>query len=371
MVVGDRGPEAGSAFASRPMLVFWETTRACLLACSHCRATAQRHPLPGELDTKEGLRLLEQICALGQPAPVVIFTGGDLLLRPDIYDLITRAHQLGLHVAAAPAVTPLLNRTALERLQAAGVAAISLSLDAPLAVHDQIRGVPGTFERTLEAARLAQEIGLRVQINTVVMAQTVQTLADVAALLLRERIPIWEVFFLIATGRAGKNDMLSAQDSEDVCQFLLDASRYDLVVRTVEAPFVRRILTERRQGTQGGALHRHLSSRLEQLSGLAPHDVRIGTKGTLDGDGILFVAHDGTVSPGGFLPVPLGNVRRDQLSDIYRHHPLLEAIRHRCFQDPCGTCVHRFICGGSRARAYSMTGDPLAADPACPLASPA
>lgn len=363
-------PQADSPFASQPMLVFWETTRACLLACSHCRATAQRHPLPGELDTAQGVALLEQIRAFGQPAPVLVFTGGDLLLRPDIYDLIGHAHQLGLRVAAAPAVTPLLNRFALERLQACGVRAISLSLDAPLAVHDQIRGVPGTFDRTIKAARLAQDLGFVVQINTVVMAETVQTLADVAALLLLERIPIWEVFFLIATGRAGKDAMLTAADSRDVCHFLLDASRYDLVVRTVEAPFIRRILVERQEGAQGGALHRHLSSRLSQLSGPPAHDVRIGTRGTLDGDGVLFVAHDGTVSPGGFLPISLGNVRHEHLVHIYRHHPLLEAIRHRRLQDPCGSCVHRFICGGSRARAYSMTGDALAADPSCSLVAP-
>ncbi|MHB1842478.1 MAG: TIGR04053 family radical SAM/SPASM domain-containing protein [Sulfobacillus sp.] len=365
----DRERETSSPFATRPMLVFWETTRACLLACSHCRATAQRHPLPGELDTQEGLQLLEQICAFGKPAPVVVFTGGDLLCRPDIYELLGRAQQLGLHIAAAPAVTPLLNRSALVRMQAAGVEAISLSLDALAGIHDSIRGVPGTFDRTIEAARLAQELGLRVQINTVVMAQTVHTLADVAAVLLQAQIPIWEVFFLIATGRAGRDDMLSAQDSEDVCRFLLDASCYDLVVRTVEAPFVRRILVERQPGTQGGPLHRQLGRRLEQLSGPPVHDVRIASKGTLDGDGIVFVAYDGTVSPGGFLPIPLGNVRQDQLSDIYRQHPLLDAIRHRQLLDPCGSCAHRFSCGGSRARAYSMTGNALAADPICTLAA--
>ncbi len=363
-------PNGGSAFSNRPMLVFWETTRACLLACSHCRATAQRQPLPGELDTAEGLALLEQIAAFGQPTPVVVFTGGDLLLRRDIFRLIERARELGLRVAAAPAVTPRLDRLALSRLKAAGAQAISLSLDALRPVHDQIRGVPGTFDRTVKAALIAQDLGLSVQINTVVMAQTVPTLPDVAALLLSARIPIWEVFFLIATGRAQKDAMVSAEDAEDVCHFLLDASRYDLLVRTVEAPFVRRILSERQQGAEGGALYRHLSSRLAELSGPFVHDIRMGTRGTLDGDGILFVAYDGTVMPGGFLPIPLGWVQHDQLTEIYRHHPLLEAIRRRELEDPCGSCAHRFACGGSRARAYTMTGDALAADPACTLARP-
>ena len=356
---------------NRPMLVFWETTRACLLACSHCRATAQRQALPGELDTADGLHLLEQVAAFGHPAPVVVFTGGDLLMRDDVADLISYARQLGLHTAAAPAVTPLLGWAALARLKAAGIDSISLSLDAPEAVHDRIRGVAGTFRHTLEAARIAQDLGLRVQINTVVMDQTVDTLADVAALILEARIPVWEVFFLIATGRGQADAMISPAATEDVCHFLLDASSYDLVVRTVEAPFVRRVLAERQEGVTGGRLHRRLRSRLEQRCGPAVHEVRWGTRGTLDGDGIVFVAYDGTISPGGFLPVSLGNSRQDNLVDVYRHHPLLQAIRERRLEDPCGSCVHRFVCGGSRARAYSASGDPLAADPACLLSAPA
>ncbi|MDA8345898.1 MAG: TIGR04053 family radical SAM/SPASM domain-containing protein [Thermaerobacter sp.] len=358
-----------SPFGRRPMLVFWETTKACLLACRHCRATAQREPLPGELDTAEGEALLREIRAFDAPPPVVIFTGGDLLMRPDIDHLLRYARDLGLHTAAAPAATPLLTREALKRLADAGVHSISLSLDAPDETHDAIRGVSGTFQRTLEAAREALSVGLQVQVNTVVMRSTLETLPDIAALMLREGIPVWEVFYLIVTGRALLDDALSPKEQYGVAQFLLQASRYDLLVRTVEAPFLRRALLEEERGEEATPLAQRLTDRLGQLAGDPPHGVRIGRRGTLDGDGIIFVGYDGTVFPGGFLPVALGNVRTDSLSSVYREHSLLQAIRARALGGACGTCEYRAVCGGSRARAYAATGDALASDPACPYAA--
>jgi radical SAM protein len=353
------------------MLVFWETTKACLLACRHCRATAQPNALPGQLDTHEGIELLRRIRAFGDPPPVIVFTGGDLVLRPDIFELIAEASRLGLHVAAAPAATPLLDRAMLQRLRDSGVQSVSLSLDAPHEVHDGIRGVEGTYDLTLAATRNALAVGLKVQINTVVMRSTLDTLPEIAALLLREGVPIWEVFFLIVTGRADADDALLPQEQDDVCHFLLDTSRYDMLVRTVEAPFVRRALREREGGKEGGELHLRLRGELARLAGPPPGPVRMGTRGTLDGDGILFIAHDGTISPGGFLPIELGNVREQDLVAIYREHPLLQRIRRREFTGRCGACEYRAVCGGSRARVFASSGDPFASDPACPLVASA
>ncbi len=367
--VSQAAMETASPFTAKPMLVFWETTKACLLACRHCRATAQRDPLPGELDTQEGSELLRQIRAFGDPPPVVVFTGGDLLMRPDIDHLLRLAQDLGLHTAAAPAATPLLDKAALRRLWDAGVRSVSLSLDAPGAAHDAIRGVSGTYERTLQAAREALSLGMQVQINTVVMRSTLATLPDVAALLLKERIPVWEVFYLVVTGRALANDALSPEEQYAVAQFLVQASRYDLLVRTVEAPFIRRAMLEQTAGADSLPLARELVDNLAALAGAPPHAPRIGHRGTLDGDGIVFVGFDGTVSPGGFLPVPLGNVRSESLLDLYRNQELLRQIRARDFSGGCGACEYRWICGGSRARAYASAGDPLASDPACPYAN--
>lgn len=357
-----------SPFAQKPMLVFWETTRACLLACRHCRAEAQRDPLPGELATAEARELLRTIRAFGDPPPVVVFTGGDLLMRSDIFDLIAEAHGLGLHVAAAPAATPLLTRAAVRRLKDAGASAMSLSIDAVGEAHDALRGVPGTFASTLEALRFGLEEGLQMQVNSVAMRRTLDHLPGLAALLVREGVRIWEVFFLIVTGRALQAESLAPEEYADVCQFLLDATRYDLLVRSVEGPMVRRVLEERRQGATGGPLRSRMLGQLEEALGEAPGPVRMGRVGTLDGDGIVFVGYDGTISPGGFLPLPLGNVRGGSLIDIYRAHPLLQAIRSRSLHGPCADCAYRDVCGGSRARAYSHSQDPLATDPLCPHA---
>lgn len=358
-----------SPFAEKPMLVFWETTRACLLACRHCRAAAQREPLPGELSTAEAQALLREIRAFGTPPPVVVFTGGDLLMRRDIFGLIAEARTIGLKVAAAPAATELLTGDALRQLRDAGVSAVSLSIDAVGGEHDAIRGVPGTFQRTLEAARQALSLGLQVQVNSVVMRRTVRHLPALANLLLQEGIRTWEVFFLIVTGRAQAGQSLDPQTYDDVCHFLLDATRHGLLVRTVEGPVIRRVLRQREAGQVGGRLHRWLRRELRELAGEGQGGIRMGRVGTLDGDGIVFVGHDGTVTPGGFLPLALGNVRETSLGEIYRRDPLLGDIRRRRLHGACGHCPDRDACGGSRARAYLATGDALGPDPLCRYAA--
>jgi len=361
--------QRGSPFTQRPVLVFWETTKACLLACRHCRAHAQRDPLPGQLTTEEGERLLRQIADFGSPSPVVIFTGGDLLMRRDIFQLLDTAGALGLRCAVAPSATPLLDPTALRRLSDAGIHSLSLSLDGPESVHDHIRGVDGTYRSVIAAMRAAHEVGLSVQINTVVMRSTADYLADVAALLLREGVHVWEVFFLIATGRALADEYLAPDEWDDVCRFLLDVTRYGLLVRTVEGPFVRRVLRHRdTDDLPGGPLHRRLQERLRVAAGDPVRGVQMPRNGTLDGDGIIFVGHDGTVTPGGFLPLSLGDVRHDNVVDLYRGHHLLQDIRDRRLNGRCGTCPLRRVCGGSRARAYAACGDPLGDDPACAYA---
>jgi len=349
--------------ARAPLLVFWEATRACLLACSHCRAEAQRQGLPGELTTAEAMDLLAEIRSMGDPPPVLVLTGGDPLMRSDLADIVGEAVRIGLHVALSPAATPLLTGDAMARLAEAGVGSMSLSIDAVGEAHDAIRGVPGTFGRTIDALRLGRDLGLRMQVNTVVMQRTVAHLPHLATLLVEERIPVWEVFFLVPTGRAQKAQALAPEAYADACRFLVEASRYGLLVRPVEGPLVRRLLDD---GGTPGPLFRNLAATLAGLAPDPPGHVRIGRQGTLDGDGIVFVGYDGTIRPGGLLPVKLGNVRRERLTDVYRDHPLLRAIRRRDLSGQCGDCAWSEVCGGSRARAFAATGDPLGDDPACP-----
>lgn len=358
----------------RPMLVFWETTRACELACRHCRASALAEPLPDELTTEESLAFLETLTGFGRPYPVLILTGGDVLMRPDLLELTTFARGLGLSVALAPSVTPRLTAGPIDELRALGVKLASISLDgAGAGTHERVRQVPGHFEATLAALRLLRSRGLTVQVNTVVMRDTVDELPEVARIVAEAGAGVWEVFFLVRTGRGSELAELTPAENEDVCHFLFDASRYGFVVRTVEGPFFRRIVAQRRADLDGagprhgevGPLYDRLSTRLRELLGPPERAPRAQTMGTRDGRGIVFVAHNGDVQPAGFLPVVLGNVKHASVVDLYRGDPLLRQIRAADFHGRCGACEYAQLCGGSRSRAYATFGDALAEDPGC------
>jgi len=362
-------PRAHLNFDQRPMLVFWEVTRACQLACKHCRASATMDPLPGELTTAEGFTLIDQVAGFGRPFPILVLTGGDCLLRPDLFELVEHANGLGVPVALSPSVTPSLTPAMIERMVTSGVKAVSLSLDGALpATHDGVRGIPGHFEDTIKAITALSEAGLTVQVNTTVMRANLDELADVADLISRAGAHIWEVFFLVQVGRGVATDAISPAEHEDVCHFLYDASQHGFIVRTVEAPFFRRVVAGRREGEPAPTtdLYKTMSSRLETLMGPAVGKPRAQTASTRDGKGILFVAYDGEVNPAGFLPMPLGNVRDAPIANIYRDDPLLRQIRAAEFTGRCGVCEYADLCGGSRARAYAATGDPLGEDSACP-----
>ncbi|MHB8342627.1 MAG: radical SAM/SPASM domain-containing protein, partial [Mycobacteriales bacterium] len=272
-------------------------------------------------------------------------------------------------VALSPSVTPLLTPPTLARIASSGVKAVSISLDgARAATHDQVRGVSGHFEATVGAIAALVELGLTVQVNTTVMRANVLELADLADLTKRMGARIWEVFFLVHVGRGVTTGAITAQEHGEVCHFLYDASRYGIVVRTVEAPFFRRVVADRRRGqpTPTGELYRKLANRLHSLLGTPTRPSTAHTVATRDGKGIIFVAYDGQVYPAGFLPIPLGNLRTESLHTIYRTDPLLGKIRAATFTGRCGRCEYADLCGGSRARAYASTGDPLGEDPACP-----
>jgi radical SAM protein len=351
------------------MLVFWEVTRACQLACFHCRASATQGALPGELTTAEGRDLIDQVAAFGRPYPILVLTGGDCLLRRDLFELVDYANGLGVPVALSPSVTPQLTPQMIDLMVSSGVKAVSISLDGAVpATHDGVRGIPGHFHDTIAAISALSAAGLTVQVNTTVMRANVDELADVAHLISRAGAHIWEVFFLVQVGRGVATDAVSPAEHEDICHFLYDASQHGFIVRTVEAPFFRRIVFRRQEGDPAptSALYSALSGRLEALLGPAAGRPRAQTASTRDGKGILFVAHDGEINPAGFLPLPLGNARDEAIATIYRDHPLLRRIRDADFTGRCGRCEYADLCGGSRARAFAASGDPLGEDPACP-----
>lgn len=367
-------------YHERPILAFWETTRACLLSCAHCRAEAMAEPLPGELSTDEGKAFIHSLTEFGKPYPVLILTGGDVLMRKDAMELVAYARSLDLPVAMSPSVTPNLTVERMQAMKSHGVRMVSISLDGAKAeTHEAIRGVPNHFEQTLQAMRQLVELGFHIQVNTAIMRDNVHELPAIAEILKDIGVETWEVFFLVHVGRGQNSRELDPAECEDVSHFLYDASAYDLTVRTVEGPFFRRIVKWReRDGLNThvdpervattyhlGSLYKTLAGELIERLGSTDAAPKAQTSQTRDGKGIVFVSYDGTVYPAGFLPLPLGSIRNTSLATIYRENPVLRQIRNAEFTGHCGDCDMKDLCGGSRARAYAHSGDPLAEDPAC------
>ncbi|HET9681204.1 MAG TPA: TIGR04053 family radical SAM/SPASM domain-containing protein [Candidatus Limnocylindrales bacterium] len=346
----------GHVFARAPMLVYWETTLSCGLACRHCRAEANVNPAPDELTTEEGIAFLDRLTGFGRPYPHVVFTGGDPLRRPDLETLVAAATARGIGAALAPAATPYLTRERLAALKAVGISAMSLSLDGSTPVlHDGFRGVPGTFEATVAAAALARELGLALQVNTLVTDETVSDLPATYELVKDLGVVRWSLFFLISIGRGTALREISAGESEKLNHWLYDLSRSaPFAVATTEACHYRRVAIKRMAE--------------DGITGRAILDTPVGRGfGIRDGNGIMFVSNNGTVFPSGFVPLPVGNVRLDDPVALYREHPVFRSLRDvDQLKGRCGRCEYAEVCGGSRARAFAWTGDVLEADPLCP-----
>jgi radical SAM protein len=343
-----------------PMIIYWELTIACGLACRHCRATAMPDAGPNELSTDEAIAVLDTVATFGQPLPHMVMTGGDPLRRHDLDQLLRAAHERGIGVSLAPAVTPDLTRDRLAQVAGLGVAAISLSLDGSQSHrHDGLRGVPGTYAATLQALRWAEELGIPVQVNTLVTDQTAADLPAMYELLLDYKLLRWSLFFLISMGRGAQLQEMSAGAAEQTMTWLLDlAKRAPFQIKTTEAMQYRRI-----------------AARRMERAGMTPAQIEASPAargfGIRDGNGIVFIAADGTITPSGFLPLSLGNVRTDNLVEVYRYHPTLISLRDvRALKGRCGRCSYASWCGGSRARAYAWTADALAEDPLCPYQPP-
>lgn len=365
----------------RPFMVIWETTIACDLACRHCRAEAIAEMDPHSLTTDEGKKLLDQIRQFGSPLPIVVLTGGDPFKREDIFDLVRYGTDIGLSMAVSPSATPLLTPANLQRLRAAGAKAISLSLDGSTAAsHDTFRGVAGSFQMTLDGWRAAQAAGLKVQINTTVTRYNLNDLPAILKKVCDQGVMTWSVFFLVPTGRGLLEDEITPDEYEDVMNWLYDASRY-IRIKTTEGHHYKRVVVQRSildaQGVDPvpvmglGETYTRLRSQLDQYASdtLLPVDtapVRRAPMNINAGSGFVFVSRRGDVFPSGFLPLSAGNVRQQPLAEIYQHAPLFRRLRQPDrLQGRCGLCEFNTICGGSRSRAYAMTGDPTAEEPFC------
>ncbi len=339
-----------------PSIVIWETTRACALACRHCRAEAVPRRDPLELTTMEAFALFDDVAACGRP--LFILTGGDPLMRDDIFKLVEYGTSLQLPMAVSPSSTGRLTRQAIRRLAIAGVHRISVSLDAPDAqAHDAFRGVKGSYQRTMEAISHALDYGVGVQINTTVAQHNRLRLKEFEEVLAPFNIAMWSAFFVLPVGRAGTDLCLDAAETEQAFRDLHDiASRSRFAVKTTEAPHYRRYALQ----------HETVPSREREGVSTAPPGRFTGIG---DGRGFAFVSRHGDVQPSGFLPLAVGNVRHRPLLDIYREEPIMRRLRQPdTFFGKCGVCEFRRICGGSRARAFAASGNPYGSDPSCSYA---
>jgi radical SAM protein len=359
--------------------VVWETTRACDLACIHCRAEARARRDPSELSFAEAQELIQNVKAFGSPYPIFVLTGGDPAKRPDIFDIITYARSEGLRVAMTPSATPLVTRDMVRRFTEAGLIRLAVSLDGKDgAAHDGFRGVLGSFERTLKILDWCREFGLESQIHTTVTRHVLADLPAIAAMIAERGIKLWALFLLIAVGRAARHEIrrlnITAREIESLFHWLYDLTKsapFDVTPR--EGYHYRRVLLQRRAVELAMPVEQLLAeanARSWTPSEVSPNaqatKILRAPLGVNDGRGVVFISHTGDVQPSGFLNLVGGNIRSQSLSDIYRSSDAFTRVRdYAQLKGKCGMCEFKSICGGSRSRAYAITGDPMRSDPYC------
>lgn len=335
-------------------LVAWETTRNCNLSCVHCRASATCGPYTGELDTGAAFRLLDQVAAVAKP--IVILTGGEPLLREDIFDIAAYGTQKGLRMVMAPNGTLVTPRVA-KQMAESGIRRISVSLDgATRRTHDDFRGVPGAFEGALAGIRAAKEAGIEFQVNTTITRKNRDQIPAILALAEELGAAALHIFLLVPTGR-GKyilDQAITARQYEDTLNWFYDQKdKTRLQLKATCAPHYYRILRQR--------------ARAEGKSVTwQTHGLDAVTRGCLGGTSFCFVSHRGVVQPCGFLDVSCGDVTQASFADIWRHSEVFRSLRDfDRLKGKCGACEYKRVCGGCRARAYEATGDWLAEEPLC------
>ena len=346
-------------FSHAPFLVIWEVTRACALACVHCRADAIPQRNPCELSTDEGFAFIDQVKAFGPTPPLLVLTGGDPMRRPDLAALVRYASTAGLTVALTPSGTAAATPARLAELKSAGLSRVAVSLDGPTPeTHDAFRRVRGSYAWTMRIIESAVALELPLQINSTISRLTLPHLDAMARRVSELPVTLWALFFLIQTGRGAGLEPITAEECERVLHQLYDLSlTAPFGIKTTEAPHYHRVVWQREQRRLEEGLPSASSQRRRQLR--AP-------RGVNDGNGFVFVDHLGTIHPSGFLPAACGNVRTGSLVDVYRTHPLFERLRDPDALDGrCGRCRFRAICGGSRSRAFAASADALAEDPLC------
>ncbi|WP_026585192.1 TIGR04053 family radical SAM/SPASM domain-containing protein [Bacillus sp. J33] len=355
-------------FNKDPFIVIWELTRACQLKCLHCRAEAQYRRDPRELSFEEGKALINQIYEMNNP--MLVFTGGDPLMRQDVFDIAEYAVKKGVRVSMTPSATPNVTKEAIEKAKKVGLARWAFSLDGPNAeIHDHFRGTSGSFDLTIERIKYLHELEIPVQINTVISRYNIDYLEEMAKVIEKLKCVLWSVFFLVPTGRGQEKDMISPVEHEKVFTWLYELSkRVPFDIKTTAAQHYRRVVIQQKikESKAQNEDIQYLNALTQQ--GLTGSIDGLGRapKGVNDGNGFVFISHIGDVYPSGLLPVKAGNIREQPLAEIYRESPIFKDLRNPDkYKGKCGQCEFRYVCGGARSRAYAMTGDYLESEPFC------
>lgn len=354
-------------YNENPFIVIWELTRACELKCLHCRAEAQYHRHPLELTFDEGKKLIDEIYEMNNP--MLVFTGGDPLMRPDVFDIADYAVKKGVRVSMTPSATPNVTKGAMQKAKDVGLSRWAFSIDGHCAeVHDYFRGTSGSFDLTMNAINYLHELEMPLQINTVISRYNVDYLEEMAKMVEDLNCVLWSVFFLVPTGRGKESDMITPAEHEKVLRWLYKLSKHvSFDIKTTAAQHYRRVVIQgkMRENKNSADTIRYedalMNGKTGQIDGLGR-----APKGVNDGNGFVFISHTGDVLPSGLLPIKAGNVRQTPLAKIYRESEVFQNLRNPDkYKGKCGVCEFRHVCGGSRSRAYNVTGDYMESEPYC------
>lgn len=354
-------------YNENPFIVIWEVTRACQLKCVHCRADAQTLPDPRELSNNEGIKLIDQIYEMNNP--MLVFTGGDCMMRDDLFELADYAIKKGMRVSMTPSATPNVTKEKMEQAKIVGLSRWGFSLDGPTPeIHDHFRGTPGSFQLTIEKIKYINELNMPLQINTVISRYNYGSLEKMAELIKELKAVMWYIFLLVPTGRGQVKDCITPAEHEKVFRWLYELSKtapYD--IKTTAAQHYRRVVIQQKlkeNKVQYGEIRYEDSLTKDTASAI--DGLKRAPKGVNDGNGFIFVSHIGDVYPSGLLPIKVGNIRERPLNEIYRESKVLKDLRNPdLYKGKCGICEYRYVCGGSRSRAYAVTGDYLESEPFC------
>ncbi|KOP70993.1 TIGR04053 family radical SAM/SPASM domain-containing protein [Cytobacillus solani] len=354
-------------YNENPFIVIWETTRACQLKCVHCRAEAQTTPHPDELSHEEGMNLIDQIYEMNNP--MLVFTGGDCMMREDLYKLADYAVKKGMRVSMTPSATPNVTKEKMIMAKEAGLSRWGFSLDGPTPeIHDFFRGTPGSFDLTVEKIQYLNELNMSHQINTVINRYNYDHLEEMAELVKELKAVVWYVFTLVPTGRGQMKDCITPAEHEKVFRWLYNLSKsapYD--IKTTASQHYRRVVLQEkvREKALSKDNIRYEDTITKDIAFMVD-GLKRAPRGVNDGNGFAFVSHIGDVYPSGLLPIKAGNIKETPLKEIYRESSIFKELRDpNNYKGKCGVCEYRFVCGGSRSRAYAVTGDYLESEPFC------